>query len=97
MPAILVSIKNDVWKKMKKYPEIKWTQVMRASVEDRLDQMEGSMSMEQIREWLGPELIREIRKEPRPDPVEMQKKIKESEWRRLQLLTQARMNKARKG
>lgn len=96
MPAILVSVKNDVWKKMKTHPEIKWTQVAREGIEERLDELEGIVPIEKVREWIGPERLAEIRKGPHPDPVEMQKRIKESEWRRLQLLTRLRSSKARK-
>ncbi len=97
MPAILVSVKNEMYKRMKKHPEIKWTQVAREGIGERLDEIEGSVRIEKVREWLGPELIAEIRTGPHPDPMEMQKKIKESEWRRLQSLTRLRSSKARKG
>ncbi len=81
---------------MKKHPEIKWTQVARESIEGKLDEMEGIVSIERFREMLGPEILAQIRKGPHPDPVEMQKKIKESEWRRQELLTRLRSSKARK-
>ena len=96
MPAILVSVKKDTWKRMKNHPEMKWTQVARNGIEERLDEIEGLVSIERFREILGPENLAEIRKGPRPDPVKIQRKIKESEWRRQELLTRLRSSKARK-
>lgn len=97
MPAILVSVKKDTWKKMKKHPEIKWTQVAREGIEGRLDELEGIVPIEKVREWIGPERLAQMRKGPRRDPQEMHKKLKESEWRRQELLTRLRSSKARKG
>ncbi|MBI2445309.1 hypothetical protein HYV43_02880 [Candidatus Micrarchaeota archaeon] len=96
MPAILVSIKKDVWKKMKKHPEIKWTQVARQRLEEYADELEGEMNMEELRRRMGPKWLKSVRSTPREKALEDYKKVKESEARRLRLLTQAQRLKESK-
>ncbi len=97
MPAILVSVKNETWKKMKKHPEIKWTQVMRERAEAYLDEVEGITTGDEIRRRLGKEFVKSIDSATKEQAKTNYKKLKESEWRRQALLTRLRTSKARKG
>ncbi len=95
MPAILVSIKNGTWKKMKKHPEIKWTQVARQRIEEYADAIEGEISMDEFRKMLGPKIVKAIDSLPDEDPKKAWKEIKDAKWRRQALLTRALSSKAK--
>jgi len=40
MPNITFSVDADLYKRMKKYPEIKWSEILRRSIVDYLKKLE---------------------------------------------------------
>ncbi len=46
MPNITLSIPEEIRKRMKKYPEIKWSEVVRRAIVEYLDRLAGSETVD---------------------------------------------------
>ncbi|KUH34425.1 hypothetical protein APY94_01980 [Thermococcus celericrescens] len=85
MPTMTLSIPPELYRKMKKHPEIKWSEVARKAIAEYLSELENSrteMSMLEFRELLGDELIRDIESVPDEAYEEYYKKARDLEWER---------------
>lgn len=85
MPTMTLSIPPDLYRRMKKHPEIKWSEVARKAIAEYLHELENSrteMSMEEFRGLLGDEFIRDIESVPDEAYEEYYKKARDLEWER---------------
>ncbi len=62
MTNITFSVDEKMHEKMRSHPEIKWTELLRQSIEDKLEEIEsrGIVTTENLRKKLGKSLINEI-------------------------------------
>lgn len=84
MPNITLSIPEQLYRKMKKHKEIKWSEVIRKAIADYIKRLEESkleISTDDLLKELGiAEELNEINIEK---AAEYYKKMREEEWRRF--------------
>jgi Arc/MetJ-type ribon-helix-helix transcriptional regulator len=86
MPNITLSIPDDIYKKMKKYSEIKWSEVVRKAIVDYLKKLEESKTEIRTKDLLK-ELGNDFKKSL--DDLELEKaidgykKMRDVEWKRI--------------
>jgi Arc/MetJ-type ribon-helix-helix transcriptional regulator len=93
MVNITVSIPEELYRKMKKYSEVRWSEVVRKALADyvwRLEVMEkGVVPSERLAEILKESSL-DIGSISLEKALEHYERVREAEWRRLQFTTQAR-------
>lgn len=89
MAHITLSIPDDLYQEIKKHPQIKWSEAARQGIKQQLLQVGGVISGKELIKRLSPETQRALREIPDSKWVEGYNKIKESEKKRLKLLTRA--------
>jgi hypothetical protein len=84
MPNITFSVPEVLYKKMKKYPEIKWTTLYRQMIEKVLEKLEEphTESILELRERLRKKGF-SMEDIPFDKAVELYKKMRELEWERV--------------
>ena len=88
-----LSIPDELYKEIKKHPHIKWSEAAREGIKQQLYNLGGVISGKDLIKRLSPETQRALREIPHSKWVNGYKKMKESEKRRLKLLTQALQSK----
>ncbi|MHA1190861.1 MAG: hypothetical protein ACTSP9_01025 [Promethearchaeota archaeon] len=88
MTNITFSVDDDLHKKMKEHPEIKWTEILRQSIINYLKKVEeiDELSIEDFRSRLDPKLISKIEELVEQDEIILYNQIKEKEYERLDSL-----------
>jgi hypothetical protein len=88
MTNITFSIDDDIHKKMKEHPEIKWTEILRQSITKYLKKVEeiDVISIKDFRERLDPELLQKIKDLDEQEEILFYKKAKKMEQERLNRL-----------
>ncbi|KKN13122.1 hypothetical protein LCGC14_1009560 [marine sediment metagenome] len=91
MTNITFSVDDDLHKKMKEHPEIKWTEILRQSIANYLKKVEeiDVLSINDFRKRLDPEIQKKIEELNEQDEImfyEEAKKIEEERLKRLQEL-----------
>jgi Arc/MetJ-type ribon-helix-helix transcriptional regulator len=93
MVNITVSIPEELYRKMKKYSEVRWSEVVRKALADyiwRLEVMErGVVPSERLADLLKESSL-DIGGISLEKALEHYAKARELEWKRLQFTTQAR-------
>ncbi|MEM1565471.1 MAG: ribbon-helix-helix domain-containing protein [Candidatus Bathyarchaeia archaeon] len=93
MVNITVSIPEELYKKMKKYSEVRWSEVVRKALADyvrRLEIMErGVVPSEKLMELLRESSL-DLSDVSLEKALEFYNKARELEWKRLPSTTQAR-------
>lgn len=95
MAHITLSIPDEMYKAIKKYPQIKWSEAAREGIKQQLYEIKGVISGKELLKRLSPETQRAIKNIPHSEWVKGYKQMKEGEKRRLKLLTQALSSKKR--
>lgn len=93
---ITLSVPLEMYDQMKKHPEIKWSQAAREGIAEQLMEVGGIVNGKVLLSMLPEETrkgIEEISKLSKESWREYYKGMKESEKRRLKLLTQASSSK----
>lgn len=85
MPNITLSVPEEVYKKMKKYPEVKWSEVARKAIIEYLRRLEGVVSSEELLEELGENFVNELKEISLEKAIEYYEKMREAEWRRFSM------------
>ena len=93
MAHITLSIPDELYKEIKKHPEIKWSEAAREGIKQQLYEIKGVISGKELLKRLSPETQRAIKDIPHSKWVKSYIQMKESEKRRLKLLTQALSSK----
>jgi Arc/MetJ-type ribon-helix-helix transcriptional regulator len=86
MPNITLSIPDNIYRKMKKYSEIKWSEVVRKAIVDYLKKLEESkteISTKELLEDLGNDFKKSLEELNFERTVEGYKKMREKEWERF--------------
>ena len=85
MANITLSIPDDVYRKMKKYREIRWSEVARRAIVDYLKKLEGSYetTTEDLLAELGEDFKKKLRELSVEEAVEGYEKMRRAEWERL--------------
>ena len=91
MTNITFSVDDDLHKKMREHPEIKWTEILRQSIANYLKKVEeiDVLSINDFRKRLDPEIQKKIEELNEQDEImfyEEAKKIEEERLKRLQEL-----------
>ena len=83
MPNITFSVSIELYKRMKKYPEIKWSTLYRRMIKNYLDKLEqpNIRSISEIREELRKKNIT-LEDIPLDKAIETFRKMRELEWKR---------------
>jgi len=85
MPNITLSVPEEVYKKMKKYPEVKWSEVARKAIIEYLRRLEGVVSSKELLEELGENFVNELKEISLEKAIEYYEKMREAEWRRFSM------------
>jgi hypothetical protein len=85
MTNITFSVDDDIHKKMKEHPEIKWTEILRQSIIKYLKKVEeiDVISIKDFRERLNPELLQKIEELDEQEEILFYKEAKKMEQERL--------------
>ena len=88
MTNITFSVDDDIHKKMKEHPEIKWTEIVRQSIINYLKNVEeiDVISIKDFRERLDPELLQKIEELEEQEEILFYKEAKKMEQERLNRL-----------
>ena len=84
MPNITLSIPEQLYRKMKKYKEIKWSEVIRRAIADYIKRLEESkleISTDELLKELG--IAEELNEIDIEKATRYYKKMREEEWRRF--------------
>ena len=95
MAHITLSIPDEIYREIKRYPQIKWSEAAREGIRKQLSQLKGVISGKELLKRLSPETQKALIEIPNSKWIESYKKMKEGEKRRLKLLTQALSSKKR--
>ena len=95
MTNITFSVDNDLHKKMKEHPEIKWTEILRQSIINYLKKVEEMdvISIKDFRKRLDPELLKKIKELDEQEEILFYKKAKQMEQERLNHLQELERNR----
>jgi len=85
MTNITFSVDDDIHKKMKEHPEIKWTEILRQSIIKYLKKVEeiDVISIKDFRERFNPELLQKIEELDEQEEILFYKEAKKMEQERL--------------
>lgn len=95
MTNITFSVDDDIHKKMKEHPEIKWTEILRQSIINYLKKVEelDVISIKDFRERLDPKLLKKIKELEKKKEISYYKKAKKLEQERLNSLHELERSK----
>lgn len=85
MPNITLSIPEDVYKRMKKYGEVKWSEVARKAIVEYLRRLEEGgfeLTTRELMDELGESFRESLKKLSFEDSLKGYEKMREAEWRR---------------
>lgn len=88
MAHITLSIPEQVYKEMKKHPEIKWSEVARQSIIEKTFLLKKTIPAKEFFKLLSPETQKSIQESKEEDWIEFYKGMKEKEWKRKKFLIQ---------
>jgi len=86
MPNITLSIPDEIYRKMKKYSEIKWSEVVRKAIVDYLKKLEESkteISTKELLEELSNDFKKCLDELDFEKALEGYKKMRDEEWKRI--------------
>ena len=88
MTNITFSVDDDLHKKMKNHPEIKWTEILRQSIINYLKKVEeiDILPIKTFRERLDPELLKQINELDEHEEILFYQKAKKMEEERMNRL-----------
>ena len=88
MTNITFSVNDELHKKMKEYPEIKWSEILRRAIQEYLKKLEepDKITVEELRSKLDKETLNQIDKLDLEKEIDFFKKTKEMESERLKSL-----------
>lgn len=85
MPNITLSLPEDLYRKMKKYGEIRWSEVVRKAIAEyleKLEEIETEVGSKELLEELGEDFRNSLKELDFEKAVESYEKMKDIEWRR---------------
>ena len=88
MAHITLSIPDDLYKKMKEYPEIKWSEIARNAIKEYLAKFERRTTTKELRERIPKEALKILDEISEEEMREFYSKMVDLEWKRLRSTTQ---------
>jgi len=85
MPNITLSIPEDVYRRMKKYGEVRWSEVARKAIMEYLRRLEEGgfeLTTRELLDELGDDFRESLKKLNFEDSLRGYEKMREAEWRR---------------
>lgn len=92
MAHITLSIPDEVYKEIKKHPEIKWSEVARQSIIEKITLLRSPIKARDVFKLLPFETQRSIKAYSPRKEKELYKKLKQSERRRVKLISKLSRN-----
>ncbi len=89
MPNITLSIPDEIYKKMKKYKEIKWSEVVRKAIIDYLRKLEEGgliITTRELLNSLGNEFKEKLERMSLEDFEKAYVEMREAEWKRTSMI-----------
>ena len=88
MTNITFSVDDEIHKKMKSHPEIKWTEILRQSIINYLEKIAETdvISIKDFRKRFDPELLQKVEELDEQEEIMFYKKEKKMEQERLNRL-----------
>ncbi|WP_457753365.1 hypothetical protein [Thermococcus sp.] len=90
MPNITLSIPPEIYEKMKKHKEVRWSEVARKAIIEYLEKLEeGELEIpsEELLKMLGEDFVKDLGSIPDEKFEEYYEKAREAEWKRLKSFT----------
>ena len=88
MPNITLSIPDELYRKMKQYSEIKWSEVVRKAIVDymrKLEENRNEVSSEELLDELGEKFKKSLKELSIEKAIEGYEKMRDAEWRRASM------------
>ena len=82
MPNITLSIPREIYEKMKRHPEVKWSEVARRAIVEYLRKIEGEVSTEELLEELGEDFAKDLDAIDLGAAEKHYRRMREAEWKR---------------
>ena len=86
MAEITLVIQEEVYKKMKEYDGVGWSEVVRDAILDHIYHLEGrkrEITTEELREELGTDFVEDLANIDVEEAVKLYKEMREKEWTRF--------------
>jgi predicted CopG family antitoxin len=86
MANITLSIPDDIYKKMKKHREVKWSEVVRRAILEYLKRIEEGgfeMTTKELLKELGEEFKKSLEELSIAKAIEGYEKARDAEWKRI--------------
>ncbi|MFQ6052304.1 MAG: hypothetical protein ACE5K4_11530 [Candidatus Hydrothermarchaeota archaeon] len=86
MPNITLAIPEDIYRKMKKYKEIRWSEVVRRAIVEHIKKMEEGgfeLTTKEILEDLGEDFRKSLSELSLEKAIEGYEKMRDAEWKRI--------------
>ena len=88
MPTLTLSIPKEVYERMKKHKEIKWSEIARRAIILYLEKLKERSTSKEILSSLPEEVKNMIEKTSEKEFKGFYKSLREKEWKRTKSLTQ---------
>lgn len=88
MAHITLSVPDEVYRRMKHYPEIKWSEIVRKTIVSYLEEMRDTSSSSEVRSLLDESTIDRLRTMSSTKMAARYRKSVREEWKRTKSLTQ---------
>ncbi len=86
MPNITLSVPPDLYRRMKRHPEIKWSEVARKAIAEYLAKIEAEeLGSDEILSLLGEDFKKELESTPVEEYEKALKETRDAEWKRLSM------------
>lgn len=89
MVHITLSVPDDVYREMKKHPEIKWSEIARQSIIQKTALLKNRMHSLELFNLLSTDTKKGIGTISEKEAIEFYKKMERKAWKRKKYLTQA--------
>ena len=88
MPNITLSLPDDIYKKMKKYREIRWSEVVRKAIVDYIGKLEESIvetTTKELLDSLGDDFKKSLDELELEKAIKSYEKMRDAEWKRISM------------
>ncbi len=80
---LTLSIPREIYEKMKKHPEVKWSEIARKAIIEYLKKLEEEIDTEELLKELGEDFAEELDKIDLEKAKEHYRRMREAEWKRF--------------
>ena len=87
MAHVTLSVPDEIYEKMKRYPEIKWSEIVRQSIVSYLKEMEGTSSSREVYNSLSQSAKDTLKALSSKKAAAYYRRMRNEEWKRGKSLT----------